>query len=359
MGNERETRFELARWVTIKAPLARYNLGTSEIQGRTLGEFLPDRDLKVGSGKFDGDVELRQLLAGMYGVETGNIALSAGASEGNFLAFYSFFKNGGKVVVENPAYTPLFELGNFLGLEVRKWERKFENGYGLDLEGLKELVDGAGLVVITNLHNPTGAAIEARDLKAVAEIAADAGAWILCDEIFRDFVTDITAPAISCGENCITTSSVSKFHGFGGLRVGWIAASKEFIRKILGIREMTSVCCSRVDETIAKLILKDEALVAFARKKANDNRRIIRKWIENTGKASWVEPAGGILCFPKLEGVDDSRRFAEYLFDNHQTLVAPGYYFGTEGHIRLGFGGDSTVVKSGLEAIGSALENFG
>ena len=80
MTFDRKSRFELAQWVVPLAPRAKYNLGTSEIHGRKARDFMPDAALKVNSGIFDGDPELKEILARRYRTYVDNVALTAGAS---------------------------------------------------------------------------------------------------------------------------------------------------------------------------------------------------------------------------------------------------------------------------------------
>jgi len=359
MTYDRDSRFELAQWVVPLAPKAKYNLGTSEVHGKKAGAFMPDASLKVNSGIFDGDPKLKEILAQRYRTPVDNVALTAGASEANFLVSFALLRDGGSVLVESPVYPPLVGIADLLGAKIKRWVRTFEEGYRLDLECLKTMVkDDVRLIIITNLHNPTGVMIPPDDLKATAEIAADAGARVLCDEVYREFVTDKTVPAFECGDNCITSASVSKVHGFGGLRLGWTVASEQMTKRILEVREMTSVCCSRLDEEMGKVILRDEKILEDARALAARNMPMIKEWVQGNDGVTWVEPDGGIVCFPRLEGIQDSKAFAKYLFDEYDTLVSPGQFFGAEGHVRIGCGCDQGTLKDGLEAIGQALSTF-
>ena len=47
------------------------------------------------------------------------------------------------------------------------------------------VVNGAKLIALTNPNNPTGALIPREMLEEIANIARDAGAWVLCDEVYR------------------------------------------------------------------------------------------------------------------------------------------------------------------------------
>jgi len=361
MPKERETRFELARWVTGKAYSVKYNLASTETQGRIADAYYPDKGLEIGGGTWEGDHELKEILAARYGTGVDNIGITAGASEANFLVAFACLRLGkkkkGTVLIENPIYSPLWGISDILGARIKRWKRHFEDGFRLDLEALKRQVKGVDLIVITNLHNPSGVAIPPADMKAAAEIAADAGATIHCDEVFRDFAPDITGPTFKAGDNCITTCSASKFQGMGGVKVGWTVASKEWTDRIWTVREMTSCTCSRIDEEMMKKILADKKVPEESRAIARRNIALVGSWVESTKGVSWV-PSNGGMCFPRLRGIKDSLKFALYVMEKYSTVVSPGHYFGLEGHVRIGLGGPGDVLEKGLELVGKALKDY-
>jgi len=362
----RNTRFELARWVTQDACKIKFNLGTSEVHGTVVGPYLPKHRLEIGGGKWEGDPDLKELLARRYGTKFENIATACGASEANYLVHYAFLRlnrpwgKGGRgtVLVERPIYSPLKGIGDILGAKVIDWERRFENGFSLDLEALKSKVKGVDLIVLTNLHNPSGVAITPKEMRAAAEIAADAGAHILCDEVFRDFAPEATGPTFRAGDNCITTCSGSKFQGAGGIKVGWIVATEDIIDKVNEVREMTSCTCSRTDEVMMQKVLKDKKLAMKNRALTMKNLALVADFVERTAGVSWFRPPNGTVCFPRFKGLKDSKGFASYLLKKYHTLISPGFFFGSEGHMRFGLGMGPKVVDKGLELVSKGWKEF-
>lgn len=363
MAQLRESRFELARWVTGEGYSAKYNLASTEVQGRLADGYYPDKGLEINGGTWEGDTELKQMLAARYGVGVDNIGITAGASEANFIIGFACLRLGdkrkkrGTVLVENPIYSPLWGISDILGAKIRFWKRRFKDGFKLDLESLKKLVKGVDLIVITNLHNPSGVAISPSEMKAAAEIAADAGATIHCDEVFRDFAPDLTEPTFKAGDNCITTCSASKFQGMGGVKVGWTVSSEEWTRRIWTVREMMSCTCSRIDEEMMKKILADKSIAESSRAVARRNVAIVKAWVESTKGISWV-PSNGGMCFPRIRGVKDSLKFAKFVFHDYSVVVSPGHYFGLEGHVRIGLGGPGEVLEQGLPLLGQAVKAY-
>lgn len=359
----RETRFELARWVTGPGYTAKYNLASTETQGRIADPYYPDKGLEINGGTWEGDHELKEILAARYGVGSDNIGITAGASEANFIVAFACLRLGdkrkkrGTVLVENPIYSPLWGISDILGAKIKRWKRQFKNGFQLDLEALKRQVTGVDLIVLTNLHNPSGVAISPADMKAAAEIAADAGATIHCDEVFRDFAPDITGPTFRAGENCITTCSVSKFQGMGGVKVGWTVSSNEWTERIWTVREMMSCTCSRIDEEMMKKILADKKVPEESRAVARNNIALVKAWVESTRGVSWV-PSNGGMCFPRIRAAKDSLKFARYVMEKYSTVVSPGFYFGLEGHVRIGLGGPDEIMAKGLEMLTEAIKSY-
>jgi aspartate/methionine/tyrosine aminotransferase len=68
---------------------------------------------------------------------------------------------------------------------------------------------------------------------------------------------------------------------------------------------------------------------------------------------SWAPPAAGPIGFVRLEeaSVDD---LVSRLHEN-DTAVAPGKYFGSPDHFRLGFGVERETLVEGLRRLESAL----
>jgi aspartate/methionine/tyrosine aminotransferase len=92
------------------------------------------------------------------------------------------------------------------------------------------------------------------------------------------------------------------------------------------------------------------------RKLIDTNKSLVRDWIQREKGLSWVEPADGVVCFPRIEGSLSGDELAGVLRKNYDTGVVPGKFFEQTQHFRLAFGGDSDNLAAGLENIGKALE---
>jgi len=70
---------------------------------------------------------------------------------------------------------------------------------------------------------------------------------------------------------------------------------------------------------------------------------------------SWVEPRGGVVCFPRLKK-GDGRTLEKVLREKYDTGIVPGDFFGEPGHVRVGYGVPGDVLEQGLRNISLALD---
>jgi aspartate/methionine/tyrosine aminotransferase len=356
---------DLFEWLLKNAPHARYNLAFSNIYGITAKEyqelsnfsFPPGFDL--GSNQQYGALELKEALRPMYNCTIDNIITSTGASEANFLVFSSLLGEGDEFIIEQPGYQPLWLTPEMLGARRINWHRPFENKFRVNVETLKDLCSKkTKLIVLTNLHNPSGVYTDTKTIKAVAEIAHDHDAYVLVDEIFLD---GTFAKKTSCFgiPNVIVTSSATKIYGLGGLHTGWIIAPEEIAVQCQRMKAHTTGASSFTSEIMTAHLLKNarDAVLKRFQKRALTNLAVVKNWlVHHTDLMKWVEPDGGLVCFPKYSLGIPSVALCIHLLKTQKILVNPGEFFNSDGYIRLSFGCDTETLQNGLEALARGLQ---
>lgn len=91
---------------------------------------------------------------------------------------------------------------------------------------------GAKLVAINNPNNPTGSLMDEAFLREVVAICERAGAWLLCDEVYRGIDQSEPGTTVSVAdlyERGISTGSMSKAFSMAGVRLGWVVAARGLI----------------------------------------------------------------------------------------------------------------------------------
>jgi hypothetical protein len=307
----------------------------------------------------DGHLGLIEQLCGIYGADPSCIQETTGASEANFLALSVLANRGDRVVMETPTYGSLPAIAQTLGLKVVPLERSFRRGFALDLEALKKAArKGTKLVVLTNLHNPSGVAIPRNTLRAALEIAQDAGALLYVDETFREFGEGIPSAAEFEGP-AVVTSTVSKVYGIGWTRVGWmVTPDAKTTMRIRRARRLVVGAGSLVGGTVAAWALRERArFVARAKAIVAENYRILDAWLQATPGITLVPPDGGSVCFPKvtLPKGTTGMQLAVSLLEREGILTTPGELFDRPGHFRIGCCGEPEKTAQALESFAAAL----
>jgi len=180
-----------------------------------------------------GWLPLLERIAERYGVDARNVVLAHGTSMANHLACAALARAGDHVLIECPVYDPLVAVPRYLGCEVDFFERRAEDAYVLDVARVENaLTRRTRLVVLSNLHNPTGVMINRTELKSLADLAESHAFHVLVDEAYLEWTYALGSEpeirsAINIPPRFGTTRSLTKVLGLAALRAGWILAATE------------------------------------------------------------------------------------------------------------------------------------
>ena len=192
---------------------AKYNLATSGIMSYPLAELpVTLDDLEINGPTLYGYAPLLKRLASRNGVGVECVTAAAGTSMANHLAFAATLEPGDEALVEHPTYELLVSTLDYLGVSVRYFERRMEDDFRVDPSEVERAITAkTRLIVLTNLHNPTGAYIDEPTLRAVGEIARKNRAYVLVDEVYLEAMYEHRPrPSIHIGEHFLVTSSLTK-----------------------------------------------------------------------------------------------------------------------------------------------------
>ncbi|MBI4393193.1 MAG: aminotransferase class I/II-fold pyridoxal phosphate-dependent enzyme [Euryarchaeota archaeon] len=350
--------FALDEWLDAHESRAKYEIATSAIPGVTFESLGIDLSkLGLGYSEATGSPELYRELALSEKVDSERIAITTAGTEANFLGLLSLIDPGERVLVETPTYEQLAAVPAFAGADVERVHRREDLDWGFDVDEVRSGFErGAKLFVLANPNNPTGRALDVLEMKRLAEVAAEHEGVLFVDEIFRELALKQVPPAHSIADNIVTTNAFSKCFGRGGLRIGWLVGPIELAAEVRRVRGYTSGTPPVVSQALGIQALKSKPrLLERARRIRDTNLGIMRRFVEDSSLVSWREPSGGIIGAIRLPKSVDDEKFARRLLEEHSTLVVPGGFFGLPGFVRVGYGGDATVLAKGLSEFSTAL----
>jgi aspartate/methionine/tyrosine aminotransferase len=342
-------------------PHGRFNLANSGVLNYTLAELgVRVEDLELSGPSAYGYAPLQEALAAKCGAPPGCVVAAMGTSLANHLAMAALVEPGDEVLIERPAYELLVTLALYLGADVKRFERRAEDGFALDPEEIERRLSArTRLVVLTNLHNPSSAYTPEEVLRRVGEMARRSGARVLVDEVYLDAMFERAPPsAFHLGEEFVTTGSLTKVYGLSGLRCGWALAPPALARRMWLLNDLFGVIPAHAAERLSVVALERLGRVAQkSRALLGENRRLLESFLETRGELEWTRLEFGTVYFPRLRrGSADG--LCALLREKYDTSVVPGRFFEMPEHFRVGIGGETEILRAGLERLGAALDEL-
>jgi aspartate/methionine/tyrosine aminotransferase len=347
-------------WARFQAGRGRYCLSRSQVPSPPAEVFDTSGEMPLVVTPEIRD-RFKTTIAERYGVAGDEITLTAGVSEALFIVAAGLVTDRDRVLVEAPGYQSLGAVYAAQGAGVSRLVRGVDGALaaGSAREAIETVAAEAGqaggrlrAVILSDLHNPSGAALEEDTLDAIASACESTGATLVIDEVYRD--SDPRRPIGSARNRhpgAITTMSLNKAYGMGGLRAGWISAPPEPSRTFTGIQNYLSVQPSAPSMVLGTRALQQgETILNWARGQVNINRQQFLKTIgERPGGFVCPEPGLGSVVFPYRPGGPDTREEVATWLARDGVEVIPGIFFGAPQGVRIGLG-----VEPGLfeEAIG-------
>jgi capreomycidine synthase len=345
------------------------DLGSSGVACFSMGELrellgFTERDLDAvvfRDSRTLGSPDLREAIARRWGGgDAERVMATHGSSEAIYLIMHELLRPGDEVIVQSPAYQPLYSIAESVGCKLRHWRLDFERQFVPDMDELRALINPKTRLVVANFpHNPTGATVTPEQQQELLDAAARVGAYVLWDAAFAELVHD-GAPLPDPGaryERAITIGTLSKAYGLPGLRVGWCLAAPDVLEEFIRLRDYITLHLSPLVELIGtRAVEHADALLGIRLRQARLNLDTFTNWAaEHRGIVEWVRPRGGVCVFMRLHGIPDVEAFCHRLAARQSVLLVPGSNFGEPNHVRLGFGSHVAEFSEGLTRLSSQL----
>ena len=212
-----------------------------------------------------GRAGLREAIAQRYserGLPTtpAQVMVTTGAQSAISLTARLLVSRGDRVLIETPTYPHAAE--SFSSAGARLVGVPVTPGAGWDLDRADDAFRRAAPVaayLMPAFHNPTGETMPRDDAVRVATAARASGTVVIVDETTAELDIDsgsVAGPfaAAAAGAEVITLGSVGKTV-WGGLRVGWIRADEEIIRRLLALRPVFDLGTPELEQAVVERLI--------------------------------------------------------------------------------------------------------
>lgn len=335
-----------------------------DLTGENLDSFLEEvRDMNLGYGNFAGTPRLRLAVSNLYqDVSPEDVVLVHGGTGANNTVVMTLLEPGDSIVAVMPNYQQFYSIPRSIGVDVRRVDLQAEAGYKLDMDQLRQAVNGscgdgcpqkpAKAILFTNPNNPTGSLLELSEMEQLVEIARAADAWIVCDEMYRGLKEEYMYSFADLYEKSIVTCSSSKIYSMAGTRVGWIICRDAALRQeLFNRRSYDSICGGVFDEWIFAIALEHvDKIYARSRQIVNANKAIVDRWLDGHPYLHQYAEAWGTTYLIHYDLDVDAETFCDGLLDEKGVLVCHGDCFYLPHTFRLSLS-HAHQLEKGLQLI--------
>jgi aspartate/methionine/tyrosine aminotransferase len=215
------------------------------------------------------------------------------------------------------------------------------------------------LIVLTNLHNPSGVLIDEAEIKQIGDIAGSIGARVLVDEVYMETLfEDEPRTSFHLGNEFVVTSSLTKAFGLSGLRCGWIFAEPELAKRMWLLNDLFASTPVHSGERLSVVAMQQLGEIGARAKELLDrNRRLLNEFLDTREDLEVIRPQFGTVMFPRVRR-ESSDELCHLLREKYETSVVPGRFFEMPAHFRVGMAGDTATLEVGLDRLGKALDEI-
>jgi aspartate/methionine/tyrosine aminotransferase len=352
-------RSDYLEWTKRRRDRIRFPLSRSGAPRLDLRSLEPTLDFLLTTDvNEDGWAPLTDLIGARSGLAAANVCLASACTGANHVVFGLCLEPGDHVAMETPVYEPLVKLAKYFNVTVNFFPRHESNQWKTDPDDVKRaLTKSTKLVVLSNLHNPTGGFDGDDTLRRIAADAQQLGAYLLVDEVYLDFLyADGVRTAARLAPNILITNSLTKTFGLDALRMGWVLAEPGLAERARRLSDLYTNNFPHLSERLAFLALSraDQILGRF-NEMLTRNIGIVDDFVSSHDALSWVRPRAGTCGMVRVEGVNVDE-LSERLENDYATGIVPGRFFDAPSSFRMAWGVDSDTLRAGLERLSTALQ---
>lgn len=335
-------------------------------------------------GTTEGLTPLREMIARhtvRYGIEitADNVTITSGSQQALDFIGRLFINRGDYIVVESPTYLGALQAWNAYGAN---YVSVPSDDHGMVVDELEKAlrVGPKFIYVLPNFQNPSGTTLSLERRMKLVELADKYGVPIIEDDPYGQLRYEgdhlpsvVTIDAQYRGKNgghysgnVIYLSTFSKLLA-PGLRLAWVIAPPEVIRKLVMSKQAADLHTSTFNQYVAYEVAKGGFLdehVKFIRQVYKERRDVMLDTMEEVwpDEVRWTHPEGGMFLWGILPNEMDAAEVLKKAIERKVAFV-PGAAFhpngGGHNTMRLNFSySPPETIREGMTRLGLLLKDL-
>ena len=297
-------------------------------------------------------------------IPASRVVITPGGKPIMFFTILALAEEGAEVVYPNPGF-PIYEsMIRFAGATPVPMRLREELGYNPDPDELAALVTPrTRLIIVNSPNNPCGGVIPPDTLRRIAELAVEADAVVLSDEIYKDFHYDGAHISITSfpgmWERTVVLDGLSKSYAMTGWRIGYGVLPEALVEPVTRLVTNSVSCTAAFGQVAAMTALQApqdsvrEMVAEFA-----ERRKLLVDGLNRLPGVSCPTPGGAFYAFPNIAGTGmTSAEFERGALDDAGVSLLAGTSFGAygEGYARISFANSQANIREALARLGRWL----
>lgn len=314
--------------------------------------------------------EVRACIAADMGKRLGfpispeRIVVTPGAKPILFFTILALCEEGDEAIYPNPGF-PIYEsMIRFTGATPVPMRLRESLGFNPDPDEIRGLFSSkTRLVVLNSPGNPCGNVIPEGTLALVAELAAETGAVVLSDEIYKDFLYGGEHLSVTrfpgMPEATVVLDGLSKSYAMTGWRVGYAVLPEALVEPVARLMTNSVSCTAAFSQmaTIAALTGPEEPVRTMVAE-FHARRNLVVAGLNRIRGLACSEPGGAFYVFPNVKGTGmSSAEFERRILNEAGVSLLAGTSFGEFGerYARISFAASQEDLREALRRMEGLL----
>jgi aspartate aminotransferase len=340
---------------------------------RKVLEYSPSNGFEEVRNKY---AHFFQTKYGLNNLLPEDLLVTTGGSEALLFTLFSILDADDEIIIPEPLYANYIGFAKSGNVKVQPIPTSFDNAFALPSidEFEKVINEKTKAILICNPNNPTGYFYSKDELERLKEIVLKHDLFIICDEVYRDFIYDESLKYTSILEfpelenHAILIDSLSKRFSACGARIGMIATkNKDVLQTALKFAQQR--LSPPTVEQLGAIAMFDVESSYFTKVNIEYKKRR-DTLVEGLNKIDGVKchtPGGAFYCIVQLP-VKDSDEFCQWMlsdfnYNGETVMMAPASgFYSTEGkgknEVRIAYVLNSIDLKKAIKCLEEGLKVY-
>jgi aspartate aminotransferase len=317
-----------------------------------------------------GTLELRRAVCARFKADHGvdfapeEILVATGGKQVIFDALLATIGPGDEAIIPAPcwvSYPDIVELAEGKPVIVPCGENQ---GFKMRPEQLEAAITPrTKWLILNNPSNPTGAAYDAAEMKALTEVLLrHPDVWVFTDDIYNKLTYGGFRPATvlevepRLRSRTVTMNGCSKAYAMTGWRIGYAAAPAHLIKAMDKLQSQSTSNTSSISQAAAVEALSGPQDSIDVMRDAYQRRRdLVVEMLNAAPGIRCHKPEGAFYVFPSMQGcvgktsaggarIETDEEFCNALLDEAGVACVHGTAFMFPGHFRISYATSDAVL---------------